>query len=439
MFDNLTNEYSENPEYEAITFEENEKEEYDLSEKITINSILRATLVSFTNGLQVESLLSSLVSGYYLIPKFQRKYIWKKKQVSNLALSLIKDVPIPPLYLYVNNRKKQVILDGQQRVTSLFLYFNDLWYEGTEEYHRLDFCSIDVKNNELRQEERKMALLDKNDELSYAERSTKRKVINENIKRISLELKKMGVSRSKFYIKDSEKDIDISFSSFSDDEKEFLRRKRLDITVVECKDSFSSKVYADIFKLLNSGGKLLSAQEIRNGVYWELLLYDELFEVNKNTTWRAIYGKESDVSKDVEILLKILALNYYTVIKDNRIKIEYDGTFNWSNIMEEYSIESATWSKEKVLSQIKLLTDFIDAIKNINRAVKKCNKAVFEASFVAYTKAKCTEDIEYMWLCGLDQEKEFQKGQVLSNKKSVEDRLTKALYLIEEKYGVYHS
>ena len=349
MFDNLTNEYSENPEYEAITFEENEKEEYDLSEKITINSILRAKLVSFTNGLQVESLLSSLVSGYYLIPKFQRKYIWKKKQVSNLALSLIKDVPIPPLYLYVNNRKKQVILDGQQRVTSLFLYFNDLWYEGTEEYHRLDFCSIDVKNNELRQEERKMALLDKNDELSYAERSTKRKVINENIKRISLELKKMGVSRSKFYIKDSEKDIDISFSSFSDDEKEFLRRKRLDITVVECKDSFSSKVYADIFKLLNSGGKLLSAQEIRNGVYWELLLYDELFEVNKNTTWRAIYGKESDVSKDVEILLKILALNYYTVIKDNRIKIEYDGTFNWSNIMEEYSIESATWSKEKVL------------------------------------------------------------------------------------------
>ena len=249
----------------------------------------------------------------------------------------------------------------------------------------------------------------------------------------------MGVSRSKFYIKDSEKDIDISFSSFSDDEKEFLRRKRLDITIVECKDAFSSKVYADIFKLLNSGGKLLSAQEIRNGVYWELLLYDKLFEVNKNTTWRAIYGKESDVSKDVEILLKILALNYYTVIKDNEIKIEYKGTFNWSNIMEEYSIKSATWSKDEVLSQIKLLTDFIDAIKNINRAEKKCNKAVFEASFVAYTKTKCTEDIEYMWLCELDKVKEFQKGEVLSNKKSVESRLTRALYLIEEKYGVYHS
>ena len=169
MFDNFTNEYSENPEYEAITFEENENEEYDLSEKITINSIFRATVTSYTNGLQVESLLSSLVSGYYLIPKFQRKYIWKKKQVSNLALSLIKDVPIPPFYLYVNNRKKHVILDGQQRVTSLFLYFNDLWYEGTDEYHRLDFCSIDVKNNELRQEEKELALLDQNTEISNAE------------------------------------------------------------------------------------------------------------------------------------------------------------------------------------------------------------------------------------------------------------------------------
>ncbi len=439
MFDNFTNESSEKPECEAVTFEENEKEEYDLSEKITINSIFRAKIQSRTNGLQVESLLSSLVSGYYIIPKFQRKYIWKKKQVSNLALSLIKDVPIPPIYLYVNNRKKQVILDGQQRVTSLFLYFNDLWYEGTEEYHRLDFCGIEKKNNELKQEERKLALLDQNHEMAYTERSANRKTISENIKKISSELKKMGVSRSKFYIKDNENDIDISFSSFSDDEKEFLRRKRLDITIVECNDGFSSKVYADIFKLLNSGGKLLSAQEIRNGVYWELLLYDELFKVNKNTTWRAIYGKESDVSKDVEILLKILALNYYTVIKDNEIKIEYDGTFNWSNIMEEYSIKSATWSNEEVLSQIELLTDFLDAIKNINRAERKCNKAVFEASFVAYTKAKCTEDIEYMWLCELDQVKEFQKGEVLSNKQSVENRLTKALCLIKEKYGVYHS
>lgn len=211
-------------------------------------------------------------------------------------------------------------------------------------------------------------------------------------------------------------------------------RKRIELTIVECNGPNASKVYADIFKLLNTGGKLLSAQEIRNGVYWELLLYEELFIVNKNKKWRAIYGKESAVSKDIEILLKVLSLNYYTTIEDDSIKIEYVGTFNWSNIMEDYSIISARWNDEEIHKQISLLTTFLDKIKDINE--QRCNKAVFEATFVAYTKLNCSDAIEYEWLCGLEQAEEFQKGNVLSNKQSVESRLTKALCLIKEKYGV---
>lgn len=438
MFDNLTKENTDvaGLDIEAVTFEENESEEFDLPEKIKTNNILRADLTSYTNGLQVESVLTSLVSGYYVIPKFQRKYIWKKSQVANLALSLIKDVPVPPIYLYINERKKQVVLDGQQRVTSLFLYFNDLWYAGVEEYRRLDFDKINTLNTALRNEEAALVQLSMNTNMLKKELAAEKKDIRDKIKSISGELKKLGLVRSKFYVKDGEEDKEISFSSFNDDEKEFLKRKRLDTTIVECRSENAPKVYADIFKLLNSGGKLLSAQEVRNGVYWELELYDSLFEANKNKQWREIYGKESDVSKDVEILLKILALNYYTEIKDEEIKIVYDGTFNWSNIMEDYSNIAARWGSKEVSEQINFLTNFLENIQNINRKESICNKAVFEASVVAYTKLKCSGVIEYKWLCSLGEEKEFQKGEVLSNKQSVEKRLTKALNLFKEKYIV---
>ena len=37
-----------------------------------------AQISSYVNGLQVESVFGSLKSGYYVIPKFQRRFVWKK-------------------------------------------------------------------------------------------------------------------------------------------------------------------------------------------------------------------------------------------------------------------------------------------------------------------------------------------------------------------------
>lgn len=117
-------EMDEELEYQNPKF--GKEEEDNRKEKQSINHILKAKITNYTNGLQVESVIGSLKSEYYVIPKFQRRFVWKKSQVSNLALSIIKEVPIPPLYLYLNDKKKEVVLDGQQRVTAMFLYFNNL-------------------------------------------------------------------------------------------------------------------------------------------------------------------------------------------------------------------------------------------------------------------------------------------------------------------------
>ena len=427
-------------EYQDILF--GTEEEDNKKEKTSINNILKAKITNYTNGLQVESVISSLESGYYIIPKFQRRFVWKKVQVENLALSIIKQVPIPPLYLYLNEKKKHVVLDGQQRVTAMFLYFNDLWYTGKKEYERFDFREINRLNKEVLELEEQLYLAK-----SSGKTRTEITQLRSAIKEVYNELKaKHGIIRSKFFVDNNGTKQEITFSTFDEDEREFLLRRRIDITIVECRSEKPQKVYADIFKLLNSGGKLLGSQEIRNGIYWELPLYDRLFLLNKNENWRMVYGKESDYSKDMEILLKMLALNYFTSVNmeyskesqelEEVVRVAYDGTFNWSNIMDEYSFVSQNWSHERLQEELTRLEMFLNSIEGITEVGEKCNKAVFEALFVALCKKNICEKIEYKWLHDLAKEKEFQKGNVLSNKTNVEGRLTKALKMVKERYNV---
>ena len=74
----------------------------DEVEEDIIGDLLNSAISSSNTGLQLESIINSLKTNYFKVPGFQRKFIWTKKQVASLALSIIKDIPIPPLYVYVN-------------------------------------------------------------------------------------------------------------------------------------------------------------------------------------------------------------------------------------------------------------------------------------------------------------------------------------------------
>lgn len=86
--------------------------------------VLDTQIFTSHSGLQLESIVNSLKTDYFQVPGFQRQFVWTKNQVAALAFSILKGIPIPPLYLYVDsNTKKHIILDGQQRVTAIFLYY----------------------------------------------------------------------------------------------------------------------------------------------------------------------------------------------------------------------------------------------------------------------------------------------------------------------------
>ena len=57
------------------------------------------------------------------LPEFQRGYVWKRSQVRNLFDSLYRGHPVGSLLTWLTTRddaKVQLLLDGQQRITSLY-------------------------------------------------------------------------------------------------------------------------------------------------------------------------------------------------------------------------------------------------------------------------------------------------------------------------------
>lgn len=55
-------------------------------------------------------------------PRFQRQYVWSDKLASRLIESVLLNVPIPPCYLAENENCEFDVIDGQQRIYSLYRY-----------------------------------------------------------------------------------------------------------------------------------------------------------------------------------------------------------------------------------------------------------------------------------------------------------------------------
>jgi hypothetical protein len=58
-------------------------------------------------------------------PSFQRRYVWTNKLASRLIESILLNVPIPPCYLSQNENYELDVIDGQQRLYSIYRFMNN--------------------------------------------------------------------------------------------------------------------------------------------------------------------------------------------------------------------------------------------------------------------------------------------------------------------------
>lgn len=96
-----------------------------------ITPIRDRKLVTQPYDLVIESLVSQIRNKTLYLrpvadrPKFQRKYVWPDKLASRLVESILLNVPIPPCYLSQNEDFELDVIDGQQRIYSIYRYVNN--------------------------------------------------------------------------------------------------------------------------------------------------------------------------------------------------------------------------------------------------------------------------------------------------------------------------
>lgn len=98
--------------------------------------------------------IESIVNGedYILNPEFQRRHRWDIERKSRLVESFIMNVPVPPIFLYEIDYSLYEVMDGLQRLTSIYEFYTDKFaLKGLEEWRELN----DLKYSQLPSQVRK--------------------------------------------------------------------------------------------------------------------------------------------------------------------------------------------------------------------------------------------------------------------------------------------
>src|SRR5258708_6490446 len=74
------------------------------------------------NDFNVKTIFDFIESGALTIPGFQRNYVWDRKRASKLIESLLIGLPIPQIFLFQEGRNKFLVIDGQQRLMSIYYF-----------------------------------------------------------------------------------------------------------------------------------------------------------------------------------------------------------------------------------------------------------------------------------------------------------------------------
>ncbi|GAX34722.1 hypothetical protein NIES3585_07240 [Nodularia sp. NIES-3585] len=79
----------------------------------------------------VDTLVKRMEEEEFIIPGFQRKYVWKEEEASRFIETLLLGLPSPALFLAKDKfSKKYLVIDGQQRLKTLQYFFQKSFPNG---------------------------------------------------------------------------------------------------------------------------------------------------------------------------------------------------------------------------------------------------------------------------------------------------------------------
>lgn len=79
----------------------------------------------------VDVLVKRMEEGDFIIPGFQRKYVWKDEEASRFIESLLIGLPTPALFVAKDKFSNQyIVIDGQQRLKTLQYFYKESFPDG---------------------------------------------------------------------------------------------------------------------------------------------------------------------------------------------------------------------------------------------------------------------------------------------------------------------
>lgn len=292
----------------------------------------------------VRQLMDMVVEGDLILdPDYQRRYRWPDDKAARFVESIILNIPVPVFYFAEEADGRLSVIDGQQRLTSLFRYIKPAEISGVFPDKQLD---------EL--------------------------VIPDGLK-IRPDLKGKA------------------YTTLSREDKSALAKRPIRCIVVLNESDPALKF--EVFERLNTGSAKLSDQETRNCIYRGS--FNELIkDLTLNAKFQSMVSLPSDVRKamkDVELILRFFA---YRELTDETLY-----TDNLTEYLNNFMEDNREASASRLLQLRALFEQTIDAVhahlgpgiayrKPIDLsdpvargfAPNLINGAIFESQMVAFSK-----------------------------------------------------
>jgi len=233
------------------------------------------------NDFNVITIWKLIESDVISVPRFQRNYIWDIKKASKLIESLIIGLPVPQIFLYEKENNKFVVIDGQQRLLTIYYFIKGRFPILEKRAELRDYFSEEKKNKKGIPDE----ILGSDE---YFEDFKLEFGVNDSETKNRLEEKK--------------------YMTLGEDLKTQFELRPIRVVIIKQIEPKDNSAMYEIFNRLNTGGANLRPQEIRESLYHSKF-YEMLNRINSNKKWRQLTTKDLDpYMRDVEILLRGFAM-----------------------------------------------------------------------------------------------------------------------------------
>lgn len=356
-------------------------------------------LVSSPNDFNISTIFSFIESGAVVIPGFQRNYVWDIKRASKLIESIILGLPIPQIFLYEEGRNKFLVIDGQQRLMSIY-YFIKARFPRPE------------KRSELRRLFVEQGKFD--DSILFDDRY---------FTKFDLVLPKLAPDRLNNF-------AGLNYQTLGDAKRVFDLRTIRNVIIKQISPRDDDSSIHEIFNRLNTGGVNLTPQEIRASLYHSKF-YDMLAKVNLENKWRELLSiSEPDIHmKDIEAILRSFAI----LMESSNYRAPM------VRFLDGFSKLAKSFADEKVSYLERLFTSFLEELVEVPGDAflgesKRFNISLFESVFYAVCKVPLCEhtlvtnkvDPDKVYELSQDSLFESASSTGTTNKSNVETRLRRA-------------